>query len=213
MSSSTDVAMSQQQPTANAAKQKKAKKTVAGKAKTVGGKQAMSNHPKYNEMIHQALTTLKERGGSSRQAILKYIVKNFQVGTDENVVNSHLKLALKAGVKNGGLKQSKGTGASGSFRLGATEGSKTKASKTKKDATMAKSPKKARSEKAGVVKKPKKAAAGNQKKLSGGRKKKVEKVKKAASPVKKVKGPAPKKSTAAGKPKAAPKKTVAKNVA
>jgi len=28
---------------------------------------------KYSEMIKAAITTLKERGGSSRQAILKYI--------------------------------------------------------------------------------------------------------------------------------------------
>ena len=60
----------------------------------------------------------QERGGSSRQAILKYIVKHYNVGKDEKVVNQHLKMALRAGVKNNSLKQSKGQGASGSFRLG-----------------------------------------------------------------------------------------------
>lgn len=68
-----------------------------------------ATHPKYNEMIAQALGALKERGGSSRQAILKYIIKNFNVGNNTNVLNSHLKLALKAGVKNDSLKQTKGT--------------------------------------------------------------------------------------------------------
>ncbi|KAI0233309.1 Histone H1-delta, partial [Lamellibrachia satsuma] len=75
-------------------------------------------HPKYTEMIAAAVGSLKERGGSSRQAILKYILKNFNVAEDECVVNHHLKMALKAGVKNGALKQSKCFGASGNFRLG-----------------------------------------------------------------------------------------------
>lgn len=102
--------------------------TIDGKAKT-GKKKLVTktkktaamagvDHPKYSEMIRQALTALKERGGSSRQAVLKYIMKNFKLGTDESVVNTHLKLALKAGVKNASLKQSKGTGATGSFRIG-----------------------------------------------------------------------------------------------
>lgn len=102
--------------------------TIDGKAKT-GKKKLVTktkktaatagvDHPKYSEMIRQALTALKERGGSSRQAVLKYIMKNFKLGTDESMVNTHLKLALKAGVKNASLKQSKGTGATGSFRIG-----------------------------------------------------------------------------------------------
>ncbi|CAC5375210.1 H1_5 [Mytilus coruscus] len=66
-----------------------------------------SAHPKYNEMIGKAIAALKERGGSSRQAILKYIMANFNVGKDAKSVNAHLKLALRAGVKNNSLKQSK----------------------------------------------------------------------------------------------------------
>ncbi|CAC5402693.1 H1_5 [Mytilus coruscus] len=66
-----------------------------------------SAHPKYSEMIGKAIAALKERGGSSRQAILKYIMANFNVGKDAKSVNAHLKLALRAGVKNNSLKQSK----------------------------------------------------------------------------------------------------------
>ena len=91
-------------------------------------------HPKYNEMVKQAISSLKERGGSSRQAILKYIMKNFSVGADEKAVNSRLKLALRAGVKNASLKQSKGTGASGSFRLGQVTEKKPKKKVAKKPA-------------------------------------------------------------------------------
>merc|ERR1712076_233715 len=110
-------------------------------------------HPKYSEMIKQAVSALKERGGSSRQAILKYICKNFKVGSDESKVNTHLKLALRAGVKNNSLKHAKGSGASGSFKLG--EAAK-KVAKPKK----AKSPaKKAKAAKPKKAKTPKKAAA------------------------------------------------------
>src|SRR5215469_6456887 len=77
------------------AKQKKTRKPAAGKA--TGKKTTASpDHPKYSEMVQLALASLKERGGSSRQAVLKYIMKNFNVGADENQVNTHLKLALKA---------------------------------------------------------------------------------------------------------------------
>ena len=75
-------------------------------------------HPKYSEMVGKAISALKERGGSSRQAILKYIMANFNVGKDAKPVNAHVKMALKSGVKNNSLKQSKGTGASGSFKIG-----------------------------------------------------------------------------------------------
>ena len=69
-------------------------------------------------MVAKAIAAQKERRGSSRQAILKYIMPNFSVGNDAKSVNVRLKLALRAGVKNKSLKQSKGTGASGSFKIG-----------------------------------------------------------------------------------------------
>lgn len=59
---------------------------------------------------------------------------NFNVGNDAKLVNSRLKQALKRGVTGGQLKQSKGSGAAGSFRLGDKKPSaekKTKAPKSK----------------------------------------------------------------------------------
>ncbi|KAI0219632.1 Histone H1-delta, partial [Lamellibrachia satsuma] len=111
-------------------------------------------HPKYTEMIAAALGSLKERGGSSRQAILKYIMKSYNVGKDERVVNQHLKMALRAGAKNGALKQSKGTGASGSFRLGEKKPATSKP-KTLGDTKKAKTPKKTMKK---ATKSPKKLA-------------------------------------------------------
>lgn len=163
-----------------------AKKAAPKKAK------APAAHPKYSEMISQAVTSLKERGGSSRQAILKYIMANFKVGDNVNSINSHLKMALRAGVKNNSLKQSKGTGASGSFKVGEVK----KAAKPK--VKKAVKPKKPAAKKPKKAKTPKKAAA---------KPKKAKSPKKAAKP-KKVKTP---KKAAAAKPKKAktPKKAAA----
>ena len=87
-----------------------------------------AEHPKYIEMIAAAITALKERTGSSRQAILKYIQANYKVKDNAAV---HLKLALKRGVATGALVQAKGAGASGSFKVAKVEKPK-KAKKPKK---------------------------------------------------------------------------------
>merc|ERR1712212_301945 len=87
---------------------KPAKKAVAKKVKKP------ADHPKYSEMIKQAVASLKERTGSSRQAIVKYVKANFKVSDGSD---SHIKLALKRMVAGGDLVQVKGTGASGSFKL------------------------------------------------------------------------------------------------
>ncbi|XP_062595122.1 histone H1-delta-like [Saccostrea cucullata] len=157
------------------------KKAVKSKNKTP------LNHPHYREMIKDALTNLKERGGSSRQAILKYIMKNFKVD-DEKSANNHLKMALRAGVKNGSLKQSKGTGASGSFRLG--EGAKAQSKpKPKKEKTA-----KPKTEK--KVKKKPKVKAKAEKKPKEKAEKKAKSPKKAAKKAAKPKKKSPKKAAA-----------------
>merc|ERR1712038_52814 len=143
-----------------------------------------ANHPKYSEMIKAAIGALKERGGSSRQAILKYILKNYNVGKEEKIANSHLKLALRAGVKNGSLKQAKGTGASGSFKLGEVKKAKKPAAKKPKAkkpaAKKAKTPKKAAKPK--KAKSPKKAAKPKKAKSPAKKKAAKPKAKKAAKP-------------------------------
>ena len=88
----------------------KAEKKQAKKA----AKKAPAAHPKYSEMVAAAIGALKERSGSSRQAILKYVSANYKVGDG---ASTHVKLALKRGVAAAALKQVKGTGASGSFKL------------------------------------------------------------------------------------------------
>ena len=179
---------------------------VAAPAKKRATKpKAPAAHPKYVDMIRAALESLKERGGSSRQAILKYIMANFKVGNEVNSINAHLKLALKSGVKKGALKQAKGTGASGSFKLG----EKPKTEKKPKAKKVSK-PKAAKPKKAAAAAKPKKAAG--EKKTAGKKSpKKAAAPKKVKTPKKKAPAKSPKK-TAAAKPKKVktPKKPAAK---
>jgi len=88
-------------------------------------------------MIKAALKALNERSGSSRAAILKYVLAHYTL--DPIQANQHLKLALKNGVKSKQLKQTKGNGASGSFKIGESAKKvakpKKKATKTKKSST------------------------------------------------------------------------------
>jgi histone H1/5 len=181
-----------------------AKAAKSPKKKGTSKPKKPSAHPKYSQMIKEAISGLKERGGSSRQAILKYIMKHYNVGKDEKTVNSHLKLALRAGVKNSTLKQAKGTGATGRFAVGAKKES-AKPKKVRKP-KAAKKPKKAKkAPKEGGVKKVKKAASKKVKKAKSPKKVKVTgsapKVKKAKSPKKTASKT--KKPKASAKPKKA----------
>uniref|UniRef100_A0A1I7XU96 Methionine synthase reductase n=1 Tax=Heterorhabditis bacteriophora TaxID=37862 RepID=A0A1I7XU96_HETBA len=77
----------------------------------------MASHPSYSSMIKGAISNLKERSGSSKIAILKYILLNYNLGQNIIQVNAHLRQALKRGIVKGELKLVKGTNVSGSFRL------------------------------------------------------------------------------------------------
>ena len=52
-------------------------------------------HPKYNEMIKAAIVALKERNGSSLQAIEKYIKSNYKVGDRAHQKSSLQKSSLR----------------------------------------------------------------------------------------------------------------------
>ncbi|EDO37223.1 predicted protein, partial [Nematostella vectensis] len=71
-------------------------------------------HPKYNFMVEEAIKRLHERGGSSRQKIVKYVQANFDVGDNSEKL---VKASLKKGVDSGRLVRTSGQGASGSFKL------------------------------------------------------------------------------------------------
>ena len=169
---------------------------AATKKKPAAKKPAL--HPPYADMAVTAIAALKERKGSSKIAIGKYITASYKLGGDLNSVA--LKKALKTGVAKGALIQVKGTGASGSFKVAAVKKAekKPKAKKAKKPAAKkpaAKTAKKpAAKKKAATPKKkatPKKNAAKLPAKKKTPAKKKV--VSKKKTPKKAAKKAAPKK--------------------
>ena len=153
-----------------------------------------ADHPKYIDMITAAITALKERTGSSRQAIVKYIKANYKVGDNADV---HVKMALKRGVASGALAQPKGTGASGSFKVVKKAEPKKKKPAAKKPAAKKTSAKKSTPKKKKPAKKATSAKKSTPKKKPAAKK---------ASSAKKAKKPAAKKPAAKKATKKAPKK-------
>merc|ERR1739846_87426 len=127
----------------------------AAKTKKVAKPKVAPAHPKYSVMIAAAITALKDRTGSSRQAILKYICANYKVDAAKAAVQ--VRISLKRGVAKGALKMARASGkGAGSYKVVKVEKPK-KAKKPKKP--KAKKPKKAKKvAKKPATKKPKKAA-------------------------------------------------------
>nr|XP_045585846.1 histone H1A, sperm-like [Procambarus clarkii]XP_045589301.1 histone H1A, sperm-like [Procambarus clarkii]XP_045590669.1 histone H1A, sperm-like [Procambarus clarkii] len=110
-------------------------------------------HPKTSQMVLAAVAALKDRKGSSLQAIKKYVVANNKVEAAKIAI--YIRRFLKKAVADGILVQTKGSGASGSFKLAVAE---KRAVLTPKKATTTKKPSTA-AKKAVVT--PKKAATSN----------------------------------------------------
>ncbi|CAK8689757.1 unnamed protein product [Clavelina lepadiformis] len=159
--------------------------------KTAKKASAPSAHPTYQEMISKAIATGKERGGSSRQAIIKYIKANYKVGDN---AEKQVRLQLPKLVLKGVLSRPKGKGASGSFKLVPVEKKKKpKVVKKKPAVTKPKVSKKTTASSAAKKPAAKKAAAKPKKAVK-------------KSPVKKAAA----KKTTAGKKSTTTKKSPAK---
>jgi len=79
------------------------KATTASKAKV------STSHGSYQEMIKIAIVNLKDRKGSSRQAIKKYVKANNDLaGTTDAAFTSHVNRALIQGEKAGVFERPKG---------------------------------------------------------------------------------------------------------
>lgn len=66
-------------------------------------------HTSYRDMIKDAIISLKERNGSSRQAIKKYVQSNNKINvTSQSVFDSQFNKAIKAGVEKNEFTQPKG---------------------------------------------------------------------------------------------------------
>ncbi|NXO95679.1 H110 protein, partial [Certhia brachydactyla] len=155
---------------------KKPKKAASGsKARKPAG-------PSVTELITKAVSASKERKGLSLAALKKALAAG---GYDVEKNNSRIKLGLKSLVSKGTLVQTKGTGASGSFRLSKKSGeAKEKVPKKKLTAT-----------------KPKKLAA--KRSVAFAKKAVTAKTPKKLQPAAKKAGKSPKKVTKAVRPKKA----------
>ncbi|KAJ6653048.1 hypothetical protein lerEdw1_010134 [Lerista edwardsae] len=167
--------------------------------------------PSVTELLTQAVSASKERSGVSLAALKKSLAAS---GYDVEKNNSRIKLGLKSLVSRGTLVQTKGTGASGSFKLNKKQ-AETRDKAAKKKAPPPAAPK---GRKPGAAAKGGKKPAGAKKTAkvprrvasAAGAKKAVKSPKKpkaAAKAKKPAKSPAKAK---AAKPKAKPKTPKAK---
>jgi len=86
------------------------------------------SHPSYKDMIKEAILALKERNGSSRQALKKYILANHKTSAGSQAVfDQQFNKALRTGVEKGDFTQPKGS--SGPVKLGKKEPAKKPAAK------------------------------------------------------------------------------------
>ncbi|NXG32585.1 H5 protein, partial [Dromaius novaehollandiae] len=155
----------------------------AAKPKWAKAARRPAAHPKYSDMIAAAIRAEKSRSGSSRQSIQKYVRSHYKVGEH---ADAQVKLSIKRLLAAGVLKQTKGVGASGSFRLAKGDKPKKKTAwKGKKAARKAGTPRRAaRPKKAKLPGKKPKAAARKARKKQRTTPKKAKKPKtvKAKSP-------------------------------
>jgi len=165
-----------------------------------------ADHPPVAQMVSAAISNLKERKGSSLAAIKKYIAANNKVDMDR--IAPFIRRYLKKAVADGKLQQTKGTGASGSFKLvkKAEEKPKKKVAAKKPKAAKKPAAKKAKTPKKAAKKPAAKKAKKSPKKAAKKTPKKEKKAKSAAKPKK------PKAKTAKS-PKKAAKKPAAKKAA
>ncbi|KAK9878219.1 hypothetical protein WA026_021235 [Henosepilachna vigintioctopunctata] len=151
-----------------------ATKAKKGGTDKKASKHAKPTHPPTSDMVNNAIKGLKERSGSSLQAIKKYIATNYKV--DPVKFAPFIKKYLNSAVQSGSLVRTKGKGASGSFKLaasGAPGQSKTKTVKPRKAAGDKK--RKSVAAKTATTEKPKVASATKAKKAAAEKKPKVAK--------------------------------------
>merc|ERR1712141_128079 len=138
-------------------------KTMSAAAKPAKAKKAAkpAAHPPYASMITAAIKGLKDKKGSSRQAILKYIVANNKVDAAKAGVRVKLALRKMVAAKKIVAAAAAGKKGAGSFKLPAKEpkAKKPTAKKAKKPAKKAAKPKAAKKPAAKKAKKPAKKAA------------------------------------------------------
>merc|ERR1712109_26094 len=104
---------------------------AAPKAKKAAKPKAPAAHPPYATMIKAAIKALGDKKGSSRQAILKYVVANNKVDAAKAAVRVRLALKKMIAAKTVVAAAAAGKKGAGSFKLPAKEPKAKKAKKPK----------------------------------------------------------------------------------
>merc|ERR1711970_1679449 len=134
---------------------KAASPAPAKKAKAPKKKATPAAHPAYGVMVKAAIEGLKEKKGSSRVTILKYILANYKIA-DEKKGAVRVKLAIRKALASGDLTKAK-DGNNGKIKVAekkaapkkkAATPKKTAVKKTKKAVTPKKAAKKPAAKKA-----------------------------------------------------------------
>ena len=76
-----------------------------------------SSKDKFDITVINSISVLKNRKGSSKIAIIRYLKANYVVKLNENALNKRVKNSLKESVDSGLIVQTKGIGANGSFKV------------------------------------------------------------------------------------------------
>ena len=130
---------------------------AAPKVKKATKPKVPAAHPPYATMIAAAIKGLGDKKGSSRQAILKYVVANNKVDAAKAAVRVRLALKKMIEAKKVVAAAAAGKKGAGSFKLAAAEKKpkekKVKKPKAKKPAKKAKKPAKKAAKKAAPKKK------------------------------------------------------------
>lgn len=112
-------------PKKHVEKKMKTLKTKIPKVGKVHKEKHHAHHPPWADMMVAAVGALKERDGSSSSAIKKYILSNYQIDTEPDKITPMLRRGLKAAIATNKLRQFKGKGLAGSFKLPIHHGVKT----------------------------------------------------------------------------------------
>merc|ERR1712126_5280 len=131
---------------------------AAPKAKKAAKPKVAAAHPPYAAMIKTAIKALADKKGSSRQAILKYIVANNKVDAAKAAVRVRLSLKKMLAAKKL-VSAAAGRKGAGSFKLPAKEPKAKKPKAKKPKAKKAKKPAAKKAKKPVAKKAAKKPAA------------------------------------------------------
>ncbi|XP_058827040.1 histone H1A, sperm-like [Topomyia yanbarensis] len=107
------------EPAPEKIKKKRGRKPAADGAPSKPKTKRNLDNPPVHDMIVEALDVLRDRKGTSLQAIKRYMEENFKI--DSSKLSPFIRKALVNGVEDGRIIRTRGTGAFGRFKVKITK--------------------------------------------------------------------------------------------